>query len=213
MAVINRIRKYYRNEAGKGSITLLQEDIDQIILIRHGEPDVPLLSGYKKEDILEHDEHYLKSSVKPINIRPLNTNFIRSPKIYHSSIRRAAHTAEILFQDSFTIVGDARFREFERGVVTFFGLLLPLKFWTTICRLLWFIGVSSGEVESVRKAKRRARENAEFLASEAMAHRTIILVAHGWHNRYVAKYLKKSGWSKVYDNGHGYLGMKILARI
>jgi broad specificity phosphatase PhoE len=211
MSTIENVKNFYRKQE-KGNIKIYPSkgEVAQIILIRHGEPDILKKKWYSRKDVLAYDSTYLQAEIKPVEHFPIFT--LPVDKVYHSSLRRAAHTAELLFGDRFELIPDNRYREFERGVMKGMGINMPLKIWKIISRLQWFLGFSSSEIESVKSAMERSRSNAQHLSGLAIANKTIVLVAHGLHNRYVSRYLKKSGWSPVFDSGNGFLGTKILAR-
>ncbi|MCD4695724.1 MAG: hypothetical protein K8S16_05725, partial [Bacteroidales bacterium] len=88
---------------------------------------------------------------------------------------------------------------------------MPTHCWTTSHRILWLPGFNAKNLASFRDAKSRAPTNAASLASRARKDGLVILVAHGLHNKYVKKYLRKSGWKLVYNNGNGYLSVKVMA--
>jgi hypothetical protein len=89
---------------------------------------------------------------------------------------------------------------------------MPIKFWTTASRALWMMGLNDKNIESFRRAKKRAIKNTKNLTLKAERDGMIILVAHGLHNKYLKKYLRKSGWTVVQNTGNDYLSVKILAK-
>ena len=110
------------------------------------------------------------------------------------------------------MMADPRFREFERKVLKFINMKLPLGFWVGASRIFWFAGMNKKDIESFKTAKRRARGNAAFLTSQVETNSAAVLVAHGLHNKYVLKYLRKLGWKLVRKGGSGYLAINVLAK-
>ena len=209
---VNTLREFYSDS---GCIRLWEEGgsgISQVVLIRHGEPDLDKKGWRNRSQAILFFSAYDSAGVIPFTEPPVCVGDLTGPVIYHSTVNRAQVTAEMIFGDRYEMQASDRFREFERKVMKFCNIRMPLKCWTVNSRLLWFIGLNDKGIENSREAKKRARENAAFLADQSSPGAPVILVAHGLHNRYVRKYLKKLGWKPVYDNGNGYLSVKVLAR-
>ena len=209
---IQRLIAHYNNQKGQCLNISADEEVDQILLIRHGEPAIDNDGWYNRDRAEEYMAMYDRVGVKQFYKNPICTDNLDSIPIYHSTIPRARHTAELLFFDHPQLIADARFREFERKRAPFFNWSLPIKFWTRLSRLLWYLGVNVNGIESLREARQRCAENARFLADQAKKNHITIVVAHGFHNRYVSKYLQQSGWTLVRKAGHGYWGINILAK-
>jgi broad specificity phosphatase PhoE len=60
-------------------------------------------------------------------------------------------------------------------------------------RLAWVLGYS-GQVESFKAAKLRARRCAERLADLATTHGAVLFVGHGSVNWFIGKELQRMGW-------------------
>lgn len=210
---VKMLKTYYKTLPEDTCVRILlqnQEGLKQIVLMRHGEPDLDK-KGWRNRNGAEQFMHdYDSVGVKAFDKKPLCTEGLPVDTIFHSTIPRAASTAILAFEDM-PLHGDMKFREFERKTMKFCNIKLPLKCWTTGSRLLWFMGMNKKGIESLREAKNRAKNNASFLISQSDEQQLVILVAHGLHNKYVLKYLRKMGWKKVYDQGNGYLSLKVLA--
>jgi broad specificity phosphatase PhoE len=192
--------------------TVFGTDIEQIILIRHGEPDLMKKGWRNRKEADQYILDYDSAEIIVSNFKPVCGVNPQTARVFHSSLPRARHTAKVIFPDYFDMIEDKRFVEFQRKTMKFFNVKLPLKFWTVSSRLLWLMGLNDKGIENKKEAKKRARLNAEFLEKSIDERNVSVLVGHGLHNRYIKKYLKKSGWKSVYDSGSGYLSMKILAR-
>ena len=209
------ITAFYTNQGGSNPLHFLNTSSlgwDQIILVRHGEPDVKKKGWHTRKEAIEFMRAYDSVGIRPFPSLPFEPKSIIADTIWHSSIPRAAATAEVLFGGERALYPDFQFREFERKALRFFNIKLPLKFWTVFSRIGWFMGGNDKGIESFKEAKKRAKQNAGWLAQKSKMKGNVVLVAHGLHNRYVAKYLEKQGWEMVLSNGHDYGSVKILVR-
>jgi broad specificity phosphatase PhoE len=73
-------------------------------------------------------------------------------------------------------------------------LRLPTAVWLVFSRVCWLYGYSSSGVESYQEAKKRAKYAADVLCQYANRYGSIVVVGHGWFNRFVGAALKKKGW-------------------
>ncbi|MFP3470679.1 hypothetical protein R0J90_11615, partial [Micrococcus sp. SIMBA_144] len=73
-------------------------------------------------------------------------------------------------------------------------LKLNPRIWTVFYRFLWLIGFSK-KVENKKRAKRRAKTAAQKLEDSARKHGKVVLVGHGFFNRYIGNVLTKRGWT------------------
>lgn len=189
-------------------------ELQQIALIRHGEPDLNKIGKFNYEEA----KQYIKSYDSVGILVPDEPFFVLEeedkPLIFMSNLERARSTAKYLFGAEQEITESADFREFERSIGNRrikWGL--PLRYWTITTRIEWLLGFNEEGVESFEEARDRARAGAMTLATHAERHDKVILVAHGFLNRYIKKYLKDMGWEVVRDGGSDYLAATILAKI
>lgn len=212
---IKDIKKLYKEQSDTNCISLFRNSksqIKQIILVRHGNPDLYKKGWRNKKEAIRYMHDYDSVGVKSFSEAPVCIETLLTDTIYHSSIPRAQNTAQLAFGNSFVLDGSYQYREFERKCMNFFNIKLPLKFWTAGSRILWLMGFNKKGIESFRQAKQRADQNAETLEFYSQNNDQTLLVAHGLHNKFVKKYLKKRGWKKVFSNGKGYLSVIILAK-
>jgi broad specificity phosphatase PhoE len=78
--------------------------------------------------------------------------------------------------------------------------------------VFWFMGLNGKDIESFKEAKKRVQKAAGMLEKNTLSNGKTVLVSHGLLNHYLVKYLKKKGWTKVYDGGKGYLSQKLLVK-
>ena len=204
---------YKRQSEGDCLEMFLYPGIEQVVLIRHGEPDLHKDGWRNRKSAKEFISEYDRVGVVPLDKFPICVDSLPDKHlVFHSTVRRAAHTAELIFGDRFVLIGDSGFREFERKIFPFPNIPLPTRWWTSISRGLWMLGTNDKGIETFTEAKERAHYNADFLSNVATEKGLAILVAHGLHNRYVAKYLKKLGWEPVFEEGNHYFSVRIFAR-
>jgi hypothetical protein len=74
------------------------------------------------------------------------------------------------------------------------GLALHPTLWVTGLRLLWFLRLRKGQVESPRGVWQRARESSGRLAVLADSHGHVVLVGHSLLNYLIGWMLIRQGW-------------------
>lgn len=188
-------------------------EIEQIFIIRHGEPAM-IKKGWKnRKEAIKYTQMYDSVGVYDFTLKPicLRENDINS--VYTSKLPRAIDTAEKTFGQSMPIDSRAMFNEFERKIIQFPNIKLPLKFWSITTRLVWAMGLNKKGIESFSQAKDRSRKVAYFLNDKAENDGKVILFSHGFLNRYIKKYLKKEGYTVVNLQGQHYLGAYYFCKI
>jgi len=185
----------------------------QIILIRHAEPKIKRkgwTTFYEAVDLRHAYDtvEVYEISKSPVIVRPDEVKNIRC-----SPLVRARTTAEQLFETGHHIIYDSTFIEFRNEVIPIPWIKLPLKFWLVTSRLFWMAGLHSDHVPNLSTEKQRARRGMEKLTTWAEEEKRIVLVAHGFLNRYLIRYLKKAGWQHSFDGGYGYANVQVLTKI
>lgn len=194
----------------------LVEDYDrleQIIVVRHGEPDLKKKGGFKRTEAMEFIKAYDTVGVKPLSFVPVTLAEGDLTTVYTSSLNRAKHTARLVFGDQVNYKEDVLFREFERKIFGFINLKMPLKFWLINSRIFWLLGGNKKNIEGFKDAKNRAKEATQQLIDYAEKDKKVVLVAHGFLNRYLLKNLQKQGFTLVRNGGSEYLAASLLVRI
>jgi len=187
--------------------------VKQVILIRHGEPILDKHSARSRKKMKQYVYDYDTAHVKPFQHSPVSFNESKLDTVYSSPIVRASDTAHKLFRDHFVIVEDSIFREFEREVFPLPFFRLRPKTWGVISRIPWILGLQSRNIEGFRNAKQRAKSDVQFLIAKANQNGRAVLVAHGFLNRYVSKFLQEEGWQLSHDGGKDYLSVQVLTKI
>lgn len=186
----------------------------QIALIRHGEPDLTKTGKFSYNEARQFLVHYDSVGIVVPDEPFFNVGDVEEVAVFSSPINRARTTAQYLFGTENEMVYSPDFREFETTVGKFGPKFrLPIKKWTALARIKWILGVDRGGIESFADARERARKAAKQLAEASEDNSKVVLVAHGFLNRYVKQNLEDRGWRVVRDGGNGYFATTILVKI
>jgi len=188
------------------------DKLEQIILVRHGEPALKKDGKAKRQEAKDFIIAYDTVGIYSPEYYPVLLKDGEIDDIQTSSINRARHTARLIFGEDYKFKPDTLFREFERKILGFPNIKQPLKWWLVESRILWLLGANHKGIESFRDAKSRAKRGVEMLEQISGDDRKTILVAHGFLNRYLVKYLRKRNWVVIYDGGKDYLASWLLVR-
>jgi broad specificity phosphatase PhoE len=186
--------------------------LQQIILIRHGKPKISKSGWFNRREIMDYMVAYDTVQVHQFNSRPFEGNE-QLKRVYTSKLQRSIHSAFLLLGPSMAYHPMEQFNEFQRKAMGFPNIKLPFGFWSGMSRILWLMGFNDRGIESFGAAKYRAFYNALFLENEAEKNGRALLVAHGFLNRYIAKYLRKRGWAVHNLDGKEYWGAYVIYRI
>jgi broad specificity phosphatase PhoE len=192
--------------------TLNQKSVLQIILIRHGNPEINKNGWFSNKAARAYIKAYDTVGVNDIEKLPVKLKTHQNVAIYSSPLNRAYDTSQKVFGQDMKIEVDSSFIEFQREIIPL-PLILPIKGWTSLSRFFWVIGLHSSDIPSFKSEKSRAEQNAEFLDKVARENKKVILVAHGFLNKYIVRYLKKNGWDHSYNGGNDYLAVHVMTQI
>ncbi len=164
--------------------------------MRHGEPDVAMLSKMKiksKEfskclNIYNHSGISAASTPEVSKVEKFN----QFRAVVASDLNRSIASASLLTSHQSLII-DPLFREVEGAYFRIPFLRLSVKTWSNIFILLWYIGLFEIK-HSIKLAKLRAKRCAEKLISLAEKYDKVLFVGHGFINTYIAQELKFLGW-------------------
>lgn len=181
-------------------------NISQIIIIRHGEPAMNKGGWKDRDEAIGYTEKYDSVGVYDFEKKPICMRSNELDTVFTSKLPRAINTAEKTLGDEYYLENMELFNEFERKIIKFPNIKLPRQFWSITTRGVWMMGFNHGGIESFSEAKARAHKAASFLDQQAVNHGKSLLFAHGFLNKYVKRYLKKSGYKVVDMDGQKYLG-------
>ncbi len=182
----------------------------KITLIRHGKPD--FWDAYSSGTIIPGAElkkiadDYDSSSIlpEPAPSDELINSVKNAGLCFRSDLRRAVKSSERLGLTN--IITGPLFREIElpHGILN--NIRFSIKTWFIILRVLWFLGISSN-CESRKKSETRAGKAAEKIIEASEENEHVVLVAHGFINRFIGKQLKKRGWKQI-EKSDSYWGRR-----
>ena len=182
----------------------------RITLLRHGKPAFELKGNVRGKDLGMIAKSYDLSGI--VDVPPSDTvSAIQGNHIVVCShLMRSVESAKALgcseVQVKDPLFCETAIPHFSSGSVP-----LPVSFWIVALRLLWLFGFSRNG-ESLNDARRRAKQAAKRLINLAEAHQNVLLVGHGFINRFIANELQKSNWRGPSKPGSGYWGYGIYER-
>lgn len=200
---------FYQPAAGKKNP---EPEILQILLIRHGKPEINSNGWFGYKRARSYIEAYDTVGVHHFETSPVALGPDENPRLYSSTLNRAYDTACKIFSTDDVIYADSTFIEFEREIVPL-PIILPIKGWTSLSRFFWILGIHSSAIPGFREEKSRAAYDAQLLEAAAVKHKKVILVAHGYLNKYIVSSLKKRDWDHSFNGGNDYLAVQVLTKI
>lgn len=173
----------------------------EIILLRHGKPEVELTGFLNANQLKQLVHSYLQSGIQDLPAEKIkehfNTHYVVCSDLPRSieSVKKAglnkAHLSEALFRETDIPHFDKSF------------LKLPVTAWLIILRIMWLFGFKKNG-ESFSEAKNRAKDAAIRLIDLAKENKKVILVGHGLMNRLIAKQLLVNEWQERDKSGKRY---------
>ncbi len=162
--------------------------------MRHGRPCVDSQNRIGLHQIADWIDSYNQSSIDLGYPAPEATiNAIASCKaVVCSDLPRSIDSAAHLGRTQIALI-DPMFREMSLPYLCCRSPKMSPMFWVTVFRLSWLMGFSR-HGESLATSIQRANHATSVLISMAHAHNDLLMVGHGFLNRYIAKTLIASGW-------------------
>lgn len=210
-----------RYEQGIGLDFIRNEDlnevdlgnIQQVFIFRHGEPAMNKKGWKNREEAVRYTEMYDSVGIYDFVRNPVCLRESDIKKVYTSELPRAINTAEKVFIEPIPIESHVLFNEFERKIIQFPNIKLPMRFWSVTTRMLWMLGFNKKGIESFSQAKDRSRRAAYFLNDKAENDEKVILFSHGFLNKYIKKQMKKDGYKVLNFKSQRYLGAYYFYKI
>ena len=175
-----------------------------INLIRHGKPTVSFQEKVKGNQFLNFIERYDGAGIAKDSIPPENIVAIaqKADVVFTSNLNRTIHSATIL-QPQVKLINNAIFREINCWRSFSTKIEISALNWAILCQILWRLKISP-IAESTNAVKQRANQAAELLIQNHKVDGSIVLVAHGGINTFIAKELRLLGWqsSQNINNQH-----------
>jgi len=176
----------------------------KIVLIRHGKPDIPKPGKIRAREVHQWIKSYNAAGLK-LDHKPSKEAIEIASNckvVVCSDLPRSMESARALGVRGIDFT-DSMFREARLPYSCFPSPKLSPRIWEVLSRVFWFFGYSSNG-ESFREAKRRASNGANRLKEIAENTGSVILVGHGFVNRFIAKELLLNGWQGPVSPGKKY---------
>lgn len=216
---LRAVRNFYRQLDQQQLPARLIRDSDnlgeweQIVIIRHAQPDLERRRRYSAEEAHQFTRAYDEAPIIPFTEKTFELAAEEIPQVYTSNLIRSIQTAIALFGEAVPLIPSPLFRELERQVPQILGqrkLSKPL--WSLIYRGPYFLGKRYDQIEGFTQARVRFRKAAVFLEKAAAKDGAAIVVAHGLFNFFLGRALQSRRWQKVKSSGFRYLGVTIYTR-
>lgn len=173
----------------------------EIILMRHGQPELASVARVSPRDMQRWIADYEQSTITALAPAPSSLALAQRARLVIASDapRALASLQRLALEPCFT---EALFREAQLPHGRRSWPRLSPFTWAFVLRIGWLCGYGA-EVESARQASDRAQRAASRLQSLA-TEGPVLLMGHGFMNRLIGKQLQASGWPRHTRDGHGY---------
>lgn len=167
----------------------------RIILVRHGQPHLPLAPTTCHRGFGEYIGAYEEAGLDPESLPPRElVELARALDIYASDRPRSHQSARALGGKNDPIL-DPLFAEAPLAAPPIPLLKMRVPKWAVLSRLLWHLGFAPG-IENAKAAKVRAEQAAATLIARARQDGAVALVAHGYFNFLIGRVLARAGFVK-----------------
>jgi broad specificity phosphatase PhoE len=182
----------------------------RITLLRHGRPGFELKGTIRARDLRGTAESYDLSGISDLPTEEVKGMVSESRQVVCSHLPRSVDSARALgfltphLEDP--LFSETLIPHFSSG-----SIALPAGGWVVLLRVLWLFGFSRNG-ESLIDTRIRARQAAAKLIELAEGHRQVLLVGHGFMNRFIARELLRSGWAGPLKPGKGFWGYGVYEK-
>ena|SRR5579871_5316157 len=169
---------------------------ERIILIRHGQPDIPVAPRASHHEFSSYIDAYEQSGLDPQSAPPEELQDLVSElaAVFTSGKKRADDSARMLAPQA-ELIADPLFVEAPLAAPRIPLLKMRVPKWAIVARIFWHAG-HHPEIEGYRRAKHRAAKAADILVERARADGAAALVAHGYFNFLIGRELRRRGFAK-----------------
>ncbi|MDO6654270.1 histidine phosphatase family protein [Anaerobacillus sp. 1_MG-2023] len=161
----------------------------KISLIRHGKSACDFSERITSEAYRKWVSQYNREGICDEAPQQVQAILQQAPLVLTSDLPRSLESA----QQASTIQSDPIFRELELPFYNIRFLKIKPQMWTVFYRFLWFIGLSN-QAETRKDARKRAKLASDILEECAKAKEPLVLVGHGFFNRFLGRELEKRRW-------------------
>jgi broad specificity phosphatase PhoE len=166
----------------------------RILLIRHGQPHLPLSPTTSHHGFRDYIGDYEAAGLDPSSLPPPElAELMRELKAVFSSDRPRSHqSARALAADP---ILDPLFAEAPLASPPIPLLKMSAPKWAVLSRVLWHMGFAPG-IENARASGVRAEAAADVLVARARTDGAVALVAHGYFNFLIGRVLARRGFRR-----------------
>lgn len=183
----------------------------EIVLLRHGKPDIQLKGMAQANEIAHHLSRYDQAPVTETPPSEAINIALTCDAVICSSLIRSHHSATALGLTEIHVF-ESLFDEIAMPHYKNGSLILPLHAWGIIYRLMSLVGFSHNG-ESYGQAKQRAKQAVAKLTALAAKNRRTLLIGHGFMNHFIAKELRKQNWQGPGSPGKKHWSFSLYKKI
>lgn len=166
----------------------------RIVLIRHGQPHIDLKPRTSHAGFSDYIDDYEEAGLAPSSLPPEELRDLAKEltHVFSSDRPRSRQSAERLAPHAVLTV-DPLFAEAPLASPRLPFLRMEVPKWAVVSRILWHAGFHPG-IEKPRQARARAARAADILIARAKEAGASALIAHGYFNWMIGRYLRKRGF-------------------
>jgi len=175
----------------------------RIILVRHGQPALPLRPRTSHRGFRDYIDAYEAAGLDPESLPPRElADLVKELDHVFASNRPRAHQSAQALAPNAELTADALFAEAPLASPRIPLLKMRVPKWAVVARILWHVGYHP-EIEDYRRAKHRAAEAADILVNKVREPgksekpRAAVLVAHGYFNAMIGRILRQRGFTRT----------------
>ena len=185
---------------------------ERVILIRHGQPDIPVAPRASHREFRSYIDAYEESGLDPESAPPEELQDLVGElnAVFTSGRKRADDSARVLAPNA-ELIADPLFVEAPLAAPRIPLLKMRVPKWAVVARVFWHAGYHP-EIENYRRARHRAKQAAEILIARARDDGAAALVAHGYFNFLIGRELRRRGFIKSGSHRARFWNAVIYAR-
>ena len=191
-----RTQDDFSTDTAEGASGAAPDRAGRIILIRHGQPDIPVAPRTSHHEFRNYIDAYEQSGLDPQSVPPEELQDLvgELTAVFTSGRKRSDESARALAPKA-ELIADPLFVEAPLAAPRIPLLKMRVPKWAVVARIFWHAGYHP-EIEDYRRAKHRAGEAADILVARARADGAAALVAHGYFNFLIGRELRRRGFAK-----------------
>lgn len=169
----------------------------RIILIRHGQPALPLSPRATHHEFRAYIDAYEAAGLDPSSLPPRElADLVRELESVFTSGRPRAHESARLLAPHAALIADPLFAEAPLASPRIPLIRMRVPKWAVMARILWHAGYHP-EIEDYPAARQRAAAAADILMDRVRDGGAVALVAHGYFNAMIGRQLRKRGFHRT----------------